>query len=167
MLSSNLVDHLLRIWTSDAHVYNVNIPLIKDVLHTKIYFTRLLENRSGSLFKFLSPRENYFHERQENLLDANIMDEKKPREEDRADDTDWHDEWDMLETEGVKRWQWNVDFKGLEAFVQEHGTKGGGLTDGWCINQRWASVTALRAAFQVVDGGAGSVHGGEEIILDR
>ena len=85
------------------------------------------------------------------------------------DDTDWHDDTDIFpvkELEGIKRWQWSIDFKKVEAFVAEHGAKGGGMTDGWCINQRWASVTALRAAYQVVDGGGGGTHGGEEIILD-
>jgi hypothetical protein len=85
------------------------------------------------------------------------------------DETDWHDDSDLLsmrEIEGIKRWQWSVDFKSLEAFVAEHGAKGGGMTDGWCLNQRWGSVTALRAAFQVVDGGAGGTHGGEEIVLN-
>lgn len=85
------------------------------------------------------------------------------------DETDWHDDTDILSMEGfggIKRWQWSLDFKGMESFVAEHGHKGGGMTDGWCINQRWASVTALRAAYQVVDGGAGCIHGGQEIILD-
>jgi len=83
------------------------------------------------------------------------------------DETDWHDESEIPELTGIKRWQWSVDFKGFEAYVAEHGHKGGGMTDGWCINQRWGSVTALRAAFQVVDGGGGNAHGGQEIILDK
>ena len=74
-------------------------------------------------------------------------------------------ETDITDIRRVKRWKWELNFKGLEAYVAEHGHKGGGMTDAWCINQRWASVTALRAAYQVVDGGAGGTHGGQEIKL--
>jgi broad specificity polyphosphatase/5'/3'-nucleotidase SurE len=162
VLSSKLIDHLLKIWTAGVHVYNINIPLIDDVVSTKIYYTRLLENRSGSLFRLLTAEENEEHERNNNV-DAGKL-EQKLREDKTTDDMP--DGPSVDEIEGIKRWQWSVDFKGLEAYVAEHGTKGGGMTDGWCINQRWGSVTALRAAFQVVDGGAGGIHGGEEIKLD-
>jgi len=177
LLSAKLVNHLLRIWVSDVHVYNVNIPLFHGVRSTKIYFTRLLENRSGSLFQLLSVQENEEHARQGRINDPAKM-EQKLREEGTTeeddntpqdDSTDWHNETDILsleEFQGIKRWQWSLDFKGLEEYVAEHGHKGGGMTDGWCINQRWASVTALRAAYQVVDGGGGNAHGGQEIILD-
>lgn len=168
VLSSNLIDHLLALWTPDVHVYNINVPLMNDVLSTRIYFTRLLENRSGSLFRLLSDQENQIHE-QQTKEDAGKT-EQKLREEgttQRDDDTDWHDESEIPELTGIKRWQWSVDFKGLDAYVAEHGHKGGGMTDGWCINQRWVSVTALRAAFQVVDGGGGNAHGGQEIVLDK
>jgi broad specificity polyphosphatase/5'/3'-nucleotidase SurE len=178
LLSSKLIDHLLQIWTPDVHVYNINIPLFKDVLSTKVFFTRLLENRTGSLFRLLSAEENEEHERQSKVDNAGKA-EQKLREEgtsqgnDNAvvqeEQTEWHDETEIFseeEVEGVKRWQWSLDFKGLEAYVAEHGQKGGGMTDGWCINQRWGSVTALRAAYQVVDGGGGNSHGGQEIVLD-
>jgi broad specificity polyphosphatase/5'/3'-nucleotidase SurE len=155
-----LIDHLLRIWTPEVHIYNVNIPLFKDVLSTKIHFTRLLENQTGSLFRLLSAEEN------ESLAIGSTQTaakaEKNLREEGTAEDKD--------ETEGegdIKQWVWSLDFKGLEKFVNEHGDKGGGMTDGWAINQRWASVTPLRAAFQVVDGGSGNAHGGQEIVLDK
>ena len=72
---------------------------------------------------------------------------------------------DITDIDGIKIWKWSLDFKGLERFVAEHGQKGGGMTDGWCVSQRWVSVTALRAAYQVVDGGAGGTHGGQEIKL--
>jgi broad specificity polyphosphatase/5'/3'-nucleotidase SurE len=174
-LSSKLIDHLLELWTPEVHLYNINIPLIPEVLSTKIYFTRLLENQTGSLFRLLSAEENEAHERQSKVDEAGKTG-KTSRDEDTArsegilgdDETDWHDETDILpieDIEGIKRWQWSMDFKGLEAFVAEHGHKGGGMTDGWCINQRWASVTALRAAYQVVDGGAGGTLGGQEIKL--
>ena len=155
-MSSKVIDHLLQIWTPEVHLYNVNIPLIKDVLSTKIYFTRLLENRTGSLFRLLSAEENEAHEQAERRL----------REEEGTVEKNEEDaETDITDIGGVRRWKWSVDFKGLEAYVAEHGHKGGGMTDGWCINQRWASVTALRAAYQVVDGGAGGTHGGQEIKL--
>jgi hypothetical protein len=177
VVSSKLVDFLLQKGTPDVHVYNVNIPLISDVLNSKIYFTRLLENRSGSLFRLLSPEENKAHEQASNGDEAEKAEQRLRKEGSTKrggdtttdDETDWHDDSDLLsmkEIEGIKRWQWSVDFKSLEAFVAEHGAKGGGMTDGWCLNQRWGSVTALRAAFQVVDGGAGGTHGGEEIILN-
>ena len=176
LVSSKLIDHLLQLWTPEVHLYNINIPLIKDVLSTKIYFTRLLENKTGSLFRLLSPEENEAHERKSMADDGKA--ERRLREEGTTgkreenlgdDETDWHDETDILprnDFEGIKRWQWSVDFKGMEAYVDEHGHKGGGMTDGWCLNQRWASVTALRAAYQVVDGGAGGIHGGQEIKLE-
>jgi len=88
----------------------------------------------------------------------------------RDSETDWQDDAEVLTLEqvrGIKRWTWSVDFKDMEAYVAEHGAKGGGMTDGWAISQKYGSVTALRAAFQVVDGGAGSPHGGEEIILEK
>jgi len=166
LLSSKLIDHLLQIWTPEVHLYNVNIPLIKDVLSTKIYFTRLLENRTGSLFRLLSAEENEAHERESKANDAW---KAKPglRDEGAAEKNEENDEEaDIADIEGVKRWKWSVDFKLFEAFVAEHGHKGHGMTDGWCINQRWASVTALRAAYQVVDGGAGGIHGGQEIKLN-
>ena len=176
ILSSKLITHLLQIWTPETHLYNVNVPLIRDVLTTKIYFTRLLENRSGSLFRLLSAEENHSHEQElraaENMAKVEQKLPKNGSLQDNSalqdDETDWHDDTDILslqEFEGIKRWQWSVDFKQFEAFVAEHGTKGGGMTDGWCINQRWASVTALKASYQVVDGGGGGTHGGEEIIL--
>jgi tubulin---tyrosine ligase len=177
LLSSKLIDHLLQLWTPEVHLYNINIPLIKDVLSTKIYFTRLLENKTGSLFRLLSPEENEAHERK-SMVDEGGEAERRFRgenttgqseEDPRDDETDWHDDTDILtrrDFEGIKRWQWSVDFKGMDAFVNEHGHKGGGMTDGWCLNQRWASVTALRAAYQVVDGGADGIHGGQEIKLE-
>ena len=168
LLSTKLVDHILTLWKPNVHVYNINIPLINDVLSTKIYFTRLLENRSGSLFRLLSDRENQEHEKQTKgeaeQAERALHEDGTTRKDDK---TEWHDESDIFELTGVKRWQWSVDFKGLEAFVNEHGHKGGGMTDGWCLNQRWVSVTALRAAYQVVDGGGGNAHGGQEIILDK
>ena len=155
-------------------MYNINIPLINEVLSTKIYFTRLLENQTGSLFRLLSPEENEAHERKSRADDARKVEQKlreegtTRRSEDilRDDETNWHDDTDMLsmeEIEGIKRWQWSMDFKGMQAYVDEHGDKGGGMTDGWCLNQRWASVTALRAAYQVVDGGAGGIHGDKKL----
>ena len=173
MLSSKLVDHLVQIWTPEVHIYNINIPLIVDVLSTKIYFTRLLENRTGSLFRLLSAEENHAHhlksraekngEAQRRLRTAgkgnkNIGDDK----------TDWNESTDLSTEDmmGIKRFQWSLNFKVMETFVAEHGHKGDGMTDGWCINQRWASVTALRAAFQVVEGGAGGTQGGQEIKLN-
>jgi hypothetical protein len=30
----------------------------------------------------------------------------------------------------IEQWTWSLDFKGLEKFVNEHGHKGGGMTDG-------------------------------------
>lgn len=176
LLSSKLIDHLLQLWTPEVHLYNINIPLIKDVLSAKIYFTRLLENKTGSLFRLLSPEENKAHER-ESMADESGKAEGRLLEENTAgqseeklrnDEADWHDDTDILPRnyfEGIKRWQWSVDFKGMQTYVDEHGHKGGGMTDGWCLNQRWASVTALRAAYQVVDGGAGGIHGGQEIKL--
>jgi tubulin---tyrosine ligase len=174
LLSSKLIDHLFQLWTPEVHLYNINIPLIKDVLSTKIYFTRLLENKTGSLFRLLSPEENEAHERKSMVDESGEAErrfhgERQSEEDLRDDETDWHDDTDILprkDFEGIKRWQWSVDFKGLEAYVDEHGHKGGGMTDGWCLNQRWASVTALRAAYQVVDGGAGGIHGGQEIKLE-
>ena len=163
LLSSKLIDHLLQIWTPEVHLYNVNIPLIKDVLSTKIYFTRLLENRTGSLFRLLSVEENEVHERKLKVDHAGKV-ERRLREEGTAEQN--NDATDITDIERVKRWKWSLDFKRLEAYVAEHGHKGGGMTDGWCINQRWASVTALRAAYQVVDGGAGGTHGGQEIKLN-
>jgi hypothetical protein len=132
-----------------------------------------LENRSGSLFRLLSPHENLAHHKTSE--EANKA-EKQLREEGKTqptsptasdDETDWHDDTDVLPVAeiGIKRWQWSVNFKGMEEFVEKHGDKGGGLTDGWAVNRGWVSVTALRAAFQVVDGGAGGIYGGEEIIL--
>jgi broad specificity polyphosphatase/5'/3'-nucleotidase SurE len=171
-VSSKLIDYLLEKWTPEVHVYNINIPLFPGVLTTKIFFTRLLENRSGSLFRLLSPEENHKHEQTINdaaKAEQKLREEGTTKKDDIEDDeTEWHDDSDMLamkDVGGIKRWTWSVDFKGLEAFVEEHGQKGGGMTDGWCLNRRWGSVTALKAAFQVVDGGAGGIHGGEEIVL--
>jgi broad specificity polyphosphatase/5'/3'-nucleotidase SurE len=164
LLSVNLIDHLLRIWTPEVHIYNVNIPLFKDVSSTKIFFTRLLENQTGSLFRLLSTEENETLEISSSQTAAkaerNLREEVKAENEDEAEipERDYGD---------VKQWTWSLDFTGLEKFVNEHGDKGGGMTDGWCINQRWASVTPLRAAFQVVDGGSGDAHGGQQIILDK
>ena len=131
-----------------------------------------MENRSGSLFRLLSPEENHKHEQTINdaaKAEQKLREEGSTKKDDIEDDeTEWHDDSDMVamkDVGGVKRWTWSVDFKGLEAFVEEHGQKGGGMTDGWCLNRRWGSVTALKAAFQVVDGGAGGIHGGEEIVL--
>jgi tubulin---tyrosine ligase len=174
LVSARLIDHLLSLWMPDVHVYNINIPLIKDVLSTKIFFTRLLENRSGSLFRLLSDEENQKHDKtpKEDAAksETRLREEgttKRKSEPPQEDDTDWHDETDIPELGRVKRWQWSVDFKGMEAYVAEHGQKGGGMTDGWCINQRWGSVTALRAAYQVVDGGGGNAHGGQEIVMEQ
>jgi broad specificity polyphosphatase/5'/3'-nucleotidase SurE len=164
LLSAKLVEHLLEIWTPEVHIYNVNIPLFKDVLSTKIFFTRLLENQTGSLFRLLSAEENESHERSAAEAERKLWEEGRA---DQGEETEWHDDTDILSKDygGIKRWQWNADFPSFQKFVNEHGHKGGGMTDGWCINQRWASVTPLRAAYQVVDGGAGSIHGGQEIVL--
>jgi hypothetical protein len=138
------------------------------VLDTKIYFTRLLENRSGSLFRLLSPEETLLHIRTASL--ANKMEEnlreRGTTDSPSSEDDTWHDDSDLSELDNTKCWQWHMDFKGLEEFVQEHGQRGGGMTDGWCVSRGWGSVTGLKAAFQVVDGGAGGVHGGEEIVLE-
>jgi broad specificity polyphosphatase/5'/3'-nucleotidase SurE len=161
LLSVKLINHLLRIWTPEVHMYNVNIPLFKDVLSTKVYFTRLLENQTGSLFRLISAEETETLDLCSSQTAAKA--EQNLREEGKAEDTD--------EIEGgygdIRQWTWSLDFKGLEKFVNEHGHKGGGMTDGWAINQRWASVTPLRATFQVVDGGSGDAHGGQEIVLDK
>jgi len=169
-LSAKLIDHLLEIWTSEVHIYNVNTPLIKDVLSTKIFFTRLLENRSASLFRLLSAEHNESHEM--SVHQPPPVSEKKLRQEGKTEDenTEWPDDTAIIlekDYGGTRRWQWSPNFVSLQEFVNEHGHKGGGMTDGWCISQRWASVTALRAAYQVVDGGAGGVHGGREIILQK
>ena len=150
----------------------MNVPVLPGVASTKIYFTRLLENKSGSLFRLLSPEEIHAHEKSKTEEAAKAEQQLREVGTTRQTDneTDFHDDTDILSTpgfSGVKRWQWSVDFKGMEAYVNEHGGKGGGMTDGWCLNQGWASVTALRAQFQVVDGGSGGTHGGEEIILDE
>jgi hypothetical protein len=148
---------------------------VKDVLDAKIYFTRLLENKSGSLFRLLSLEENQAHERQKQdqspaKAEQKLREEGSTNNDTQGDETDWHDDTEVVTLEQIteiKRWAWSVDFKGLEDFVAEHGAKGGGMTDGWAISQKYGSVTPLRAAFQVVNGGAASVHGGEEIILDK
>jgi broad specificity polyphosphatase/5'/3'-nucleotidase SurE len=169
-----LIDHLLQQWSEQVHVYNINVPLTDNVSTTKIFFTRLLENQSGSLFRLLSPRENHFHEKSKAeaaKAEQRLREDGSAKINDIPDDkTDWHDESDMLSMDdiaGIKRWQWSMNFKGMEEFVEEHGAKGGGMTDGWALNRGWVSVTALRAAFQVVDGGAGGTHGGEEIKLEK
>jgi hypothetical protein len=144
---------------------------MNDVSTTKIYFTRVLENRSGPLFRQLSPSENQRYELKGQAVDPGKA-EKRLRETGSStpheDETDLNDEMDklsMTDVAGIKSWQWSPNFKALEEYVEEHGGKGGGMTDGWALNRGWATVTALRAAFQVVDGGAGGIHGGEQIVL--
>jgi len=170
LLSAKIIDHLVKIWTPEVHIYNVNTPLIKDVLSTKIFFTRLLENRSASLFRLLSAEENESHESNISQPAAESGNKLLQEGTTKGENTEWPDDTDLLSEPGyggTKQWQWSPNFVRLQEFVNEHGHVGGGLTDGWCLNQRWASVTPLRAAYQVVDGGAGGVHSGQEIILEK
>lgn len=50
--SVKLIEHFYKSWGSDAEVYSINVPLIKDLEKNKVMFTSCLENfwRSGSAF---------------------------------------------------------------------------------------------------------------------
>jgi broad specificity polyphosphatase/5'/3'-nucleotidase SurE len=144
-LGGRIIKHLWHNWGEDVDglrnnevdLYNVNIPLIEELLSDgslKIYWTRMWRNSYGRLFKNISsapPRE------------PQIVNPAGPDAPTGAHvDVDGNAEED--ETVGDLLFKWGPEMAGL---ISPHPSSLPVGSDGWAIHQGGASVTALRASF--------------------
>ncbi|RMZ80207.1 hypothetical protein DV737_g3102, partial [Chaetothyriales sp. CBS 132003] len=131
-LSTRLVEKLVKEWPDDVHVYSINVPLRKGVIHTKILYAEMIQNRwvSGSTY------------------------DEMPEDTGNADPA--KEEHNIRESEELNRqappaktgirnhvtYKWAPKFAGVRKWVEQCG-KG----DGWEILQGNVTVTPLRANF--------------------
>ncbi|KAI9786629.1 MAG: hypothetical protein M1839_006180 [Geoglossum umbratile] len=135
-----VVEHLFANWGDGVDLYSVNVPLISDVESRKVLYTYMLPNYWVCGF----------------FKEVIVEDEEDPAEHEMV----------IREKEGVgddgvvgevrhkhKHFKWAPKFSEVSKSVEE--SEPG--NDGWAVEQRYTSVTPLKANFMHVNGFGGEL----------
>ncbi|KAI0732371.1 survival protein sure-like phosphatase/nucleotidase, partial [Fomitopsis betulina] len=152
ILAAKIIRHLWDNWGTDADgglrngevdLYNVNIPMVQDLLSEKglrICWTSIWRNSYGRLFK--AHKEERAAEAATQAMSAAGPD--APGDGQRAQSSGGINEVVKPQDVGRLSFSWAPDMRGL--IDPQLSTLPIG-SDGWAIRQGWASVTPIRASF--------------------